>query len=121
MPEELVPEELAEVRRRLQEAAAELRGVLKDDAGLAATVTLDQAAMGRVSRIDALQAQQVARAALRRATARLERVTAAIERFDEEPEAYPWCPRCGDCIGLGRLRAVPESVFCVRCLDAQGR
>jgi len=95
--------------------------LLTDEAGLAGTVTLDQAAMGRVSRADALQAQQMAKAAHRRAEARLARVLAAMDRFDDEPDAYPWCPGCGEGIGTGRLLAVPESVFCVRCLEARGR
>ena len=121
MDDELTPEALAGVRARLDRVAAELRTVLRDDAGLAGTVTLDQAAMGRVSRIDALQSQQMAKAAHRRARSRLERVEAAMSRFDDEPEDYPWCPACGEAIGLGRLMAVPESIFCVRCLEARGR
>lgn len=119
--DELTEEQLAEVRGRLDTVRAELRTLLADEAGLAGTVTLDQAAMGRVSRVDALQAQQMAKAAHRRAEARLKRVGAAIARFDDEPEDYPWCPECGEAIGYRRLMAVPESIFCVRCLEARGR
>jgi DnaK suppressor protein len=121
MEDDLSPDQLAAVRARLDAVAAELRTLLSDEAGLAGTVTLDQAAMGRVSRVDALQAQQMAKAAHRRAAARLDRVEAAMARFDDEPEDYPWCPECGEGIGLGRLMAVPESIFCVRCLEARGR
>lgn len=121
MSDEPSPPQLAEVRARLAGVAEALRTVLRDDAGLAGTVALDQAAMGRVSRVDALQAQEMAKAAHRRARARLARVVAAIARFDDDPEGYPWCPGCGEGIGLGRLMAVPESVFCVRCLEARGR
>lgn len=120
MDDELTPQQLSGVRARLDAVAGELRTVLRDDAGLAHTVTLDQSAMGRVSRIDALQSQEMAKAAHRRARSRLERVEAAMSRFDDEPEDYPWCPECGEGIGLGRLMAVPESIFCVRCLEARG-
>lgn len=112
---------LTALRRRLVEVEASLRAELADEAGLSDTVGLDQSAMGRVSRVDALQAQQMAQATQRRAAARLERVLAALERFDADPEAYPDCPDCGESIGWGRLLAVPESVFCVGCLQARGR
>ena len=121
MDDEPSPEQLDGVRAHLDAVAAELRTLLGDEAGLAGTVVLDQAAMGRVSRVDALQAQQMAKAAHRRAAMRLDRVEAAISRFDADPEDYAWCPECGETIGLGRLRAVPESVFCVACLEARGR
>ena len=120
MDDEPRPQQLQEIRARLDAVAEELRTLLTDEAGLAGTVTLDQSAMGRVSRADALQAQQVAKAAHRRAEARLERVLAAMDRFDDDPDEYPWCPQCGGSIGFRRLLAVPESVFCVRCLEARG-
>ena len=82
MDDEPSPEQLVEVRAHLDAVAAELRTLLGDEAGLAGTVVLDQAAMGRVSRVDALQAQQMAKAAHRRAGMRLKRVVAAISRFD---------------------------------------
>lgn len=114
-------EEQSELRGRLRDAAGALRELLADATGLTGTVTLDQAAVGRISRADAMQQQEVSKAALRRAAARLERVEAALERFDDDPEDYPWCPDCGEHIGLGRLQAVPESVFCVSCLEARQR
>ncbi len=119
--DDLTPDQLASVRARLDAVRAELTTLLADEAGLAGTVTLDPSAMGRVSRVDALQAQQMAKAAHRRAEARLERVEAALARFDDAPEDYPWCPECGEAIGLGRLKAVPESIFCVPCLERRGR
>ena len=121
MDDEPTLQQLHQIRARLDEVAAELRVLLSDEAGLAGTVTLDQAAMGRVSRADALQAQQMAKAAHRRAESRLGRVLAAMERFDDDPDAYAWCPECGESVGTRRLLAVPESIFCVRCLEARGR
>ncbi len=105
----------AQLHRALLELERQLERVLADEAGLGDTVQLDQGAVGRISRVDALQAQAMAQATQRRALLRLERVRAALERFDEDPEDFGVCPRCGEDIGLGRLRARPEAVFCVGC------
>lgn len=121
MAEELTPAELAEIAALLRQAATELRALIADEGGLTGTVELDQSAVGRVSRVDALQQQQMALANKRRAERRLEGVEAAIERYEEDSEAFGWCPGCGEPIGVRRLRAVPESVFCVPCLHARGR
>ena len=118
--EELTDAQRTEIRARLAAVAEELRSLVRDEDGLTDTVVLDQSRMGRVSRVDALQQQQMAAAGRRRAEARLERVMAAIQRFDEEPDDYDWCPSCGEPIGFPRLRAVPESAFCVPCLQARG-
>ncbi|MDG1483385.1 MAG: TraR/DksA C4-type zinc finger protein [Myxococcota bacterium] len=95
-----------------------LRRLLDDEAGLAETVDLDQSRMGRVSRIDAIQQQKMAQATLRRHQQRLERVEAAIERYDEDPEEYGPCMRCGEPIGYRRLKAFPDVVVCVGCSRA---
>jgi len=119
--EELTEAQRAIIRARLDTVAEELRALVRDEDGLTDTVVLDQSRMGRVSRVDALQQQQMAAAGRRRAAARLERVEAAIERFDEAPDEYDWCPSCGEPVGFPRLNAVPESAFCVPCLQARGR
>ncbi|MCB9745406.1 MAG: TraR/DksA C4-type zinc finger protein [Alphaproteobacteria bacterium] len=121
MAEELTPAELEQIGALLRAAELELRALIADEGGLTGTVQLDQSAVGRVSRVDALQQQQMALANKRRAERRMEAVEAALERFDEDPESFGWCPGCGEPIGVRRLRAVPESVFCVPCLQARGR
>jgi DnaK suppressor protein len=117
----LGPAQRRELHTALLELQRQLHEVLADEAGLADTVHLDQAAVGRISRVDALQAQAMAKATQRRALQRLERVRAALERLAEDPEDFGVCPACGDDIGLGRLRAYPEAVFCVGCADRSAR
>lgn len=114
----LTAPQLRELEAALRQLGAELRTLVADEAGLAGTVTLDQAAMGRVSRNDALQQQEMAKAARRRAELRLERIGAALERVAEGE--YGDCPDCGEPIGYRRLRAMPETVFCVACLEERG-
>lgn len=111
---------LAWLRDRLLAAQATLRDQLADTTGLTDTVALDQSAMGRVSRNDALLQQQMALATQRRHQLRAERVAAALERMDDEPDEFGWCPDCGEPIAWKRLVAFPEVVFCVRCAEARG-
>ncbi len=106
-----------EIHASLLALEVQLLALLEDDAGLSDTVELDQGAVGRISRVDALQAQAMAQATQRRSRLRLARVRSALERYRTDPEELGVCPECGDDIGLGRLRAYPEAVFCVGCAD----
>jgi len=115
MAEELTEPQLAELRQDLIVLRTELEVSLEGTARHAGTVELDQAAVGRISRVDALQAQQMALAQQLRTRARLEQVRLALVRHEEED--YSWCPRCGEPIGYPRLKAYPESVFCVPCMS----
>ncbi len=72
--------------------------------------------IGRISRMDAIQIQQMAKANKRTTTQRLQRVEAALRRV--EAEEFGECYECGADIGYPRLKARPESAFCVHC---QGR
>ncbi|MCB9761824.1 MAG: TraR/DksA C4-type zinc finger protein [Alphaproteobacteria bacterium] len=117
MPDELTTSQREEIAAELRRARGELRALIADEAGLSGTVELDQARVGRVSRIDAMQHQQMAAATRRRAERRLEGVEAALERLAEDPEGFGWCPECGEPIGYRRLKVLPESVFCVACLN----
>ena len=116
-PEPLTVAQLTELSADLRTLAASLQTVLSDEGGLADTVTLDQSAMGRVSRNDAMQQQEMAKAGKRRAELRLQQTEAALERVAEGE--YGDCPDCGEPIGFRRLKAMPETIFCVACLSAR--
>jgi len=111
----------AHLRSMLEREQADLQTVIDDAGGLSGTVSLDPGREGRVSRVDALQQQQMAKAGRRRASARLERIDAAIERLESDPEDFGWCPDCGEPIPWRRLQAVPEAVLCVPCLQKRPR
>jgi DnaK suppressor protein len=118
MSDPLSPTQLASQTRALEALCVELNALLADEAGLTETVVLDQSRMGRVSRVDALQQQEMAKATRRRTELRLTRVEAALERVADGE--YGECPECGEFISLKRLQAVPESVFCMACMRARG-
>ena len=88
-------------------------GAATVDAGAAKPVTLDQQAVGRVSRGDALQAQAMAQAAQRKKRTRLEQTEAALLAIKRG--GYGLCRRCEEPIGMARLEATPEAPFCLSC------
>lgn len=100
-------------RRRLESLREELRATLAGTRDQAETVTLDQSAVGRLSRVDALQQQAMAQAQERRMTLRLAQVEGALARLDND--AYGSCVKCGDEIADKRLQARPEAPFCLDC------
>lgn len=115
-PNELTPAELDELSAALRAIEAELRATLDDSADAARPVELDQQAAGRVSRIDAIQQQQMVAAGRRRAESRLARVRQALDAV--ESGDYGLCRKCEEPIGVRRLRVLPESPICLRCQAA---
>ena len=107
----------SELQEDLTRLVEELRQGLEDTAQAARPVELDQPAVGRVSRIDAIQQQKMLEANREAQKARLGLVRAAQMRFDEDE--FGECMSCGDGIGFRRLKARPESVFCIDCQTAR--
>lgn len=97
-------EQLLELQRQLRE---ELDETIEAD-----TVELD-GSMGRISRIDALQRQQMALELNRRREERLVRIGTALDRIRQG--TYGLCVRCKQPIDMERLEAFPEVTLCIRC------
>ena len=101
--------ELLEARRQ---------GLLRDTEGAAAaadTVELDQTRQGRLSRMDAMQQQAMAKATNRRREGELTLITAALKRIDERD--YGLCVVCDGPIAAGRLEVNPTATRCIRCAE----
>lgn len=77
------------------------------------TVELDQTKVGRLSRMDALQGQQMALATERRRDAELQRIDAALERI--EAGDFGWCLKCDEAIAPKRLELDPSVTLCIDC------
>lgn len=80
-----------------------------------ATVTLDQSSVGRLSRMDALQGQQMALEAARRRKQELGQIKAALIRIENDEFGY--CASCGEEIAAGRLTVNPIVRHCIQCSD----
>jgi DnaK suppressor protein len=111
--------ELEGFEAQLRALHAELRGQLADSEHGSKPVELDQQAVGRLSRLDAMQQQQMIAATRRLATMRLGLVAGALGRIADG--AYGDCHRCEEPISRKRLRARPESAACLACQEALER
>jgi DnaK suppressor protein len=108
-----VPDLASEMRAKLLALREELKTatVISDEASQ--VVELDQARVGRLSRMDAMQAQQMAQASGRRRELMLRRITAALARIDGGD--YGVCESCDESINPKRLEFDPTAVLCIQC------
>ncbi len=70
-------------------------------------------AIGRVSRMDAINNKSVNEAALVQAKNKYIRLTAALEKIPED--YFGICTGCGGEIPVGRIMLMPGSTRCVKC------
>ncbi|WP_417227993.1 TraR/DksA family transcriptional regulator [Amphritea sp.] len=106
----------AQCQAALQALKAELNEEIINLELSAQPVILDQQAVGRVSRGDALQQQNMALANLEQCRRRLHEVLHAELKFSEAE--YGYCEGCDKLISLARLLARPDSRFCLDCQSA---
>ncbi len=97
------------LRARLEQLGTE------DDLGREGqkTVTLDQQSVGRLSRMDAMQQQAMAKAISARRAQMRARLTAALKRIEDGEFGY--CVQCGEDIAVARLHLDPTVPTCISC------
>ncbi len=81
-------------------------------------VEVDQARVGRLSRMDALQSQAMAAEVERRRELELARIGSALERIEEGE--YGHCVSCGEPIAPKRLELDPATPLCLSCAQRSG-
>jgi len=106
-------------RERLLKLRAELQSVAKLGDESAAIVELDQTKVGRLSRMDALQAQAMAKASSERRDQTLRDIEAALKRIDNDD--YGFCEECGEAINPKRLEFDPTVLLCIDCASKAER
>ena len=105
-------ERISYFRKRLEALAKEVNKGLKASKDSANVVELDTA-FGRLSRMDAMQNQQMALELRRRQENQLLRIKNALKRMDQG--RYGLCGKCKQPIAEERLEISPDTVVCVRC------
>ena len=70
-------------------------------------------AIGRVSRMDAINNKSVNEAALNKARIKLRNIQLALERLDDAD--FGICVSCKQPIPEGRILLMPQTIRCVRC------
>jgi len=111
--DELTHEQTEALREQLVRLAAELEDNLRANASAADPVVLDQSSVGRLSRMDAMQQQAMAKATRQKAQLRLTQCKVALSAFGRDE--YGLCRKCEEPIGYPRLSAKPEAPFCLEC------
>ncbi|GAA0487268.1 TraR/DksA C4-type zinc finger protein [Parasphingorhabdus litoris] len=113
MADDLSEREIATLKALLLQRQAELKALDEEAAGWSDTVELDQQSVGRLSRMDAMQQQEMAQAEARRRVHDLARIDIALNRIDEDE--YGWCAECGEPIAYKRLEIDPAAALCIGC------
>lgn len=103
------------VKQRLLEEQANLQTRLAELEQAGATVELDQTRVGRLTRMDAMQQQAMAKAELGRAQQQLRRISSALSRL--ETDDFGLCIDCDESIADARLLANPTVVLCINCAE----
>jgi DnaK suppressor protein len=99
--EEIIVEELEKIRSESADSEEEREAIAPD------------VAIGRLSRLDAMQMQEVAKEADRRREERVSLLEMALEQLDSG--TYGQCARCGEDIAFERLKVTPEATACTGC------
>ncbi len=82
-------------------------------------VELDQARVGRLSRMDAMQQQAISQAAARLVDLERQRIQSALGRLQSGD--YGYCALCDEEIAEGRLRFDPSILTCIACAKETDR
>ena len=106
------PAQLAKIRSIVEERINEIEAFLAQDDPESKPVAPD-VAIGRLSRLDSMQAQQMILAQQRRQREELEHLHSALERIDKG--TYGNCAYCLSPIAYERLEAIPDAVLCISC------
>jgi len=113
---ELSKADLQRIKSRLLDLRSGLITATETGEQAEEVVELDQARVGRLSRMDAMQAQAMSVETGRRRRQLLVEIDAALERI--EAGDYGECFECGEYIHAGRLDANPVATLCIRCAEA---
>ncbi len=99
--EQLIHKQLTTLERKIK-SLKELTGAIAPDD-----------AIGRVSRMDAINNKSVNDAALRQSEQKLTKLHDALKRLNDED--FGICITCKGAIQTGRLVLMPESNKCIKC------
>jgi len=110
--EELTAEQQAEILRLVRQSCAELEQLLESSGASSKPVDLGEP-IGRLSRVNAMQQQQMAVANRQAQIQRLQLLQNAQLAITRNQ--YGNCRRCEEPIGFRRLKAQPESSLCLDC------
>ena len=105
--------QLNHFREQLLQLRSELMDLSSTSNDAAKPVELDQAAVGRLTRMDAMRAQGMAIEIKRRREQQLLRIDSALSRIATGD--FGLCLKCGEEIDVRRLSVDPSYTQCIKC------
>jgi DnaK suppressor protein len=109
-------EERIELKRKIVESISSLEKDIAELEELTKPISPENA-IGRISRMDAINNKSINDAALIQARLKMEKLVFATEKCDDTE--FGTCRKCHGVIPMGRLLLVPESLYCVRCASSR--
>jgi DnaK suppressor protein len=109
----LTAQQISELRSDLERIRRRLERSMSANGDPRATREIDQASVGRLSRIEALQNQGLTQNLRDRERTQFDEVMQALSRLDDG--TYGLCSACGGTIGHERLLVFPETRTCGEC------
>lgn len=104
--------QLAEVKAMISKEITKTENIITDYKEMTKPEGLDNA-VGRVSRMDAINNKSVTQAALRQAEDKLKKLNYVLSQVNKE--GFGECARCGSPIPIGRIILMPQTSHCVKC------
>lgn len=108
----LTPDRVAQIRSELERTLARIERSIRTN-GNGQSREIDQSAVGRLSRIEALQNQGLTQNLQEREQLKLREVSEALQRLDEG--SFGVCSDCNAPIQFERLLVFPEARTCCGC------
>ena len=105
-------EDRVALKENILERIEETKNEIEELAELTKPIAPDNA-IGRVSRMDAINNKTINDAALREKKSKLQKLERALKK--SETNDFGTCVKCGDEIPLGRLEFMPWTTKCVKC------
>ena len=107
-------EEKKAIKNKIKEEIEKTRSSILDYKESTKPISPENA-IGRVSRMDAINNKSVLEASLRKAEEKLTRLLVVESKVDNQD--FGDCIRCGNSIPIGRILLMPQSRKCVRCAN----
>jgi len=104
--------ELAKIQHIIKEEINKTTASIKHYKMLTKPIAPENA-IGRISRMDAINNKSVNEAALIKAEQKLKNLNIALSNINDSD--FGICARCSQNIPLGRILLMPQSRFCVNC------
>lgn len=102
----------AEIENRIKDEISKTEILINEYKEITKPVAPD-VAIGRISRMDAINNKSVTEASLRQAKAKLSNLNRVLEKLGS-PD-FGLCLKCKQSIPLARILYRPESLYCVNC------